>query len=52
MPDHVSVKSIGEAVGEVIDDPSYAAAAAKLKIEIDRLPGPSAVVEEVLRRVG
>jgi UDP:flavonoid glycosyltransferase YjiC (YdhE family) len=51
-PDQVSVDSVREAVREVVDDPSYAAAAAKIKMEIERLPTPSAVVEEVLRRAG
>ena len=50
LPDQVSAETIRDATRSVLDDDSYAAAAASVKTEIERLPGPSAVVEELVRR--
>ena len=52
LPDQVSAETIRDATRRVLDDDSYAAAAASVKTEIERLPGPSAVVQELVRRVG
>ena len=52
LPEQVSAETIRDATRSVLDDDSYAAAAASVKTEIERLPGPSAVVEELVRRVG
>jgi UDP:flavonoid glycosyltransferase YjiC (YdhE family) len=52
LPDRVSPKTIRDATRSVLDEGSYAAAAASVKIEIERLPSPSAVVQELVRRVG
>jgi UDP:flavonoid glycosyltransferase YjiC (YdhE family) len=50
LPDQVSVESIRNATRRVLDETSYATAAAKIKSDIDLLPDPSAVVEELTRR--
>ena len=50
LPNQVSAQTIRDAVRTVLDDDSYAAAAASVKTEIERLPDPSAVVEELVRR--
>jgi UDP:flavonoid glycosyltransferase YjiC (YdhE family) len=50
LPNQVSVKTVRGATRSVLDDDPYAAAAASVKTEIERLPGPSAVVEELVRR--
>jgi MGT family glycosyltransferase len=50
LPEQVSAETVREATRSVLDDDSYAAAAASVKTEIERLPGPSAVVEELVRR--
>ena len=52
LPEQVSAESIRDATRSVLHDDSYAAAAASVKTEIERLPGPSAVVQELVRRVG
>jgi UDP:flavonoid glycosyltransferase YjiC (YdhE family) len=52
LPDQVSAETIRDATRRVLDDDSYAAAAASVKAEIEGLPGPSAVVEELVRRAG
>ena len=49
-PDQVSVESIRDATRGVLDESSYAAVAHKLRSEIELLPDPSAVVEELTRR--
>ena len=49
-PDQVSVESIRDATRRVLDESSYAAVADKLRTEIELLPDPSAVVEELTRR--
>lgn len=49
-PDQVSVESIRDATRRVLDESSYAAVAYKLRSEIELLPDPSAVVEELTRR--
>ncbi|HEX3205425.1 MAG TPA: nucleotide disphospho-sugar-binding domain-containing protein [Propionibacteriaceae bacterium] len=50
-PDQVSVESIRDATRRVLDDSSHAAVAHKLRSEIELLPDPSAVVEELTRRI-
>ena len=50
LPNQVSAQTIRDTVRTVLDDDSYAAAAASVKTEIERLPDPSAVVEELARR--
>ena len=50
-PDQVSVESIRDATRRVLDESSYAAVAHQLRSEIELLPDPSAVVEELTRRV-
>ena len=50
LPDQVSVESIRNATRRVLDETSYATAAAKIRSEIELLPDPSAVVEELTRR--
>jgi UDP:flavonoid glycosyltransferase YjiC (YdhE family) len=50
IPHAVDEETIRDAIRRVLDDDSYAAAAASVKIEIEGLPGPSAVVEELVRR--
>jgi UDP:flavonoid glycosyltransferase YjiC (YdhE family) len=52
LPNQVSAETIRDATRSVLDDNSYAAAAASVKTEIERLPDPSAVVEELARRAG
>ena len=52
LPDQVSTETIRDATRRVLDDDSYAAAAAGVKTEIERLPSPSAVVQELVRRAG
>jgi UDP:flavonoid glycosyltransferase YjiC (YdhE family) len=52
LPDQVSVETIRDATRRVRDEGSYAAAAASVKTEIERLPSPSTVVEELVRRAG
>jgi MGT family glycosyltransferase len=52
LPDQVSAETIRDATRSVLDDNSYAAAAASVRTEIERLPDPSAVVEELVRRAG
>jgi UDP:flavonoid glycosyltransferase YjiC (YdhE family) len=52
LPDQVSVDTIRDATRRVLDEGSYAAAAASVKTEIERLPSPSTVVEELVRRAG
>ena len=52
LPNQVSAETIRDATRSVLDDDSYAAAAASVKTEIERLPDPSAVVEELVRRAG
>jgi UDP:flavonoid glycosyltransferase YjiC (YdhE family) len=44
------VQSIRDATHRVLDEESYAAAARKLRSEIELLPDPAAVVEERTRR--
>jgi MGT family glycosyltransferase len=50
LPDQVSVESIRDATHRVLDEASYSAAARKLRSEIELLPDPAAVVEELTRR--
>jgi UDP:flavonoid glycosyltransferase YjiC (YdhE family) len=50
LPSQVSVESIRDATRLVLDETTYAAAARKLRSEIELLPDPSAVVEELTRR--
>jgi UDP:flavonoid glycosyltransferase YjiC (YdhE family) len=50
LPGQVSVESIRDAARRVLDEASYAAAAGKLRSEIELLPDPAAVVEELTRR--
>ncbi len=50
LPNQVSAEAIRDATRSVLDDDSYAAAAVSVKAEIERLPDPSAVVEELMRR--
>jgi UDP:flavonoid glycosyltransferase YjiC (YdhE family) len=50
LPGQVSVESIRDATHRVLDKESYAAAARKLRSEIELLPDPAAVVEELTRR--
>jgi UDP:flavonoid glycosyltransferase YjiC (YdhE family) len=52
LPDQVSAETIRDATRSVLGDDSYASAAASVKTEIERLPDPSAVVEELARRAG
>jgi UDP:flavonoid glycosyltransferase YjiC (YdhE family) len=48
-PDQVSVESLSNATQRILDDPSYAAAARRLRSDVERLPDPSAVVAELTR---
>jgi UDP:flavonoid glycosyltransferase YjiC (YdhE family) len=50
LPSEVSVESVRDATNRVVDEASYAAAARKLRSEIELLPDPSAVVAELTRR--
>ena len=50
LPDQVSPASIRDATRRVLDETSYTAVARKLRSEIELLPDPSAVVEELTRR--
>jgi UDP:flavonoid glycosyltransferase YjiC (YdhE family) len=50
LPGQVSSESIRDATRRVLDETAYAAAARKLRSEIELLPDPSAVVEELTRR--
>ena len=50
LPGQVSVESVRDATRRVLDETSYAAAARKLRSEIELLPDPSAVVAELTRR--
>lgn len=50
LPGEVSVESVRDATNRVVDEASYAAAARKLRSEIELLPDPSAVVAELTRR--
>jgi MGT family glycosyltransferase len=52
LPDQVSAGTIRDATRRVLDDDSYASAAAGVKTEIEGLPSPSAVVEELVDRAG
>jgi calicheamicin 3'-O-methyl-rhamnosyltransferase len=50
LPDQVSPESIRDATRRVLDETSYTVAARKLRSEIELVPDPSAVVEELTRR--
>jgi UDP:flavonoid glycosyltransferase YjiC (YdhE family) len=50
LPDQVSVESIRDAARRILDETSYAVAARKLRSEIELLPDPAVVVEELTRR--
>jgi UDP:flavonoid glycosyltransferase YjiC (YdhE family) len=50
LPGQVSAESIRDATRRVLDETSYTAAAGRLRSEIELLPDPSAVVEELTRR--
>lgn len=50
LPDQVSVESIRDAARRVLDEASYGVAARKLRSEIELLPDPAVVVEELTRR--
>ena len=50
LPAEVSVESIRDATHRVLDETSFATAARKLRSDIQLLPDPSAVVEELTRR--
>jgi MGT family glycosyltransferase len=50
LPDQASVESIRDAARRVLDEASYAVAARKLRSEIELLPDPAVVVEELTRR--
>ena len=52
LPDQVSAETIRDATRRVLEEGSYAAAAAGAKTDIERLPTPSAVVEELVLRAG
>jgi UDP:flavonoid glycosyltransferase YjiC (YdhE family) len=49
LPDQVSPESIRDATRQVLDETSYTAVARKLRSEIELLPDPSTVVEELTR---
>jgi MGT family glycosyltransferase len=50
LPDQASVESIRDAARRVLNEASYAVAARKLRSEIELLPDPAVVVEELTRR--
>ena len=52
LPDQVSAETIRDATRRVLEEGSYVAAAAGAKTDIERLPTPSAVVEELVLRAG
>jgi len=51
LPGQVSVESIRDATRRVIDEPTFAAVARRLSSDIERLPDPSAVLEQLIRRL-
>ena len=45
-------RRVAEALGRLLDEPSFGQAANRLRAEIDRMPAPAAVLEQILAAAG
>lgn len=49
-PDRMSAAAVTDALAELLGDPAYRVAAQRLSAEIEAMPGPDAVAQELERR--
>jgi UDP:flavonoid glycosyltransferase YjiC (YdhE family) len=50
QPEEITADAVAEALGRLLEDPSFGAAAARLRAEIEQLPSADAVLAELLAR--
>ena len=47
-PDQITADAVAEALGRLLDEPSFREAATRLRVEIERMPPAAAVLHELL----
>jgi UDP:flavonoid glycosyltransferase YjiC (YdhE family) len=52
QPDEITADAVAEALGRLLNEPSFRQAANRLRAEIERMPTAAAVLDEVLVTTG
>ena len=52
QPDEITADAVAEALGRLLDEPSFRQAASRLRAEIDDMPTAAAVLAEILAGIG